>query len=499
VLFDDPDVGRIGPADAAEPTWSVGELAQALGGLLQGAFPREIWVRGEIHDLSRPASGHVYFTLVEPGDGLDPGASLAVMLSSTRKGTVNGALKRAGGAVRMTNGTDVRVRGRLDWYAPRGQLQLRMTAIDPAYTLGQLEAARAALLVRLDEEGLLRANAGRPMPLVPLRVGLVTSAGSAAEADFVHELERSRFAFDLVRVDVRVQGLEAPLEIAAGVRDAAAAGVDVVALVRGGGAKTDLRAFDDERVARAIATCPVPVLTGIGHETDRAVADEVAHRSEKTPTACAQALIGIVALFAADLHERWVRIAACAARAVARHDGHVEGIAGRTGRAASAGLRAASDRLGGHQGRIELAARAHLRDAERRLAAQTERIELATRRHLRDADGRLAGQTGRIHLATRGHLRDAEARVGEHARHLRRRAPRAVADAERALAALDARVRGHDPARTLARGWSITRTADGRVVRSPGDAEEGDELRTLTAGGEVRSTVVGRSTVDPDG
>ena len=454
MLFDDPDVGRAAPAEAAEPTWSVGELAQAIGGLLQGAFPREVWVRGEIHDLSRPQSGHVYFTLVEPGDGFDPGASLAVMLSSSRKGAVNRALKRAGGAVRMTDGTDVRIRGRLDWYAPRGQLQLRMTEIDPAYTLGQLEVARAELLAKLQAEGLLRANAALALPLVPLRIGLVTSAGSAAAADFVHEVRRSGFAFELVQVDVRVQGLDAPAELAAGIRDAAAAGVDVVALVRGGGARTDLRAFDDERVARAIATCPVPVLTGIGHEIDRAVADEVAHRAEKTPTACAQALVAMVAAYAAELHRLWGRIAQHAVRAVAVQGGHVEGVAERTERAATAGVRAAAQRLAGHAERIQLAARSH--------------------------------------------VRDADARAVDHARRLRHRAPRALAEADRALLALEARVRAHDPARTLARGWSITRRPDGTLVRSPDDVAPGDELHTLVAGGQVRSTVAAPSTVGDD-
>ena len=127
---------------------------------------------------------------------------------------------------------------------------------------------------------------------MPLRVGLVTSSGSAAEADFVDELRRSGFAFDVVRVDARVQGPDAAFDIVAGIERAVADGAEVIALVRGGGARTDLAAFDDERIARAIATCPVPVLTGIGHEVDRSVADEVAHTAHKTPDglrACARA------------------------------------------------------------------------------------------------------------------------------------------------------------------------------------------------------------------
>ena len=447
-LFEDPEVGA-----AAEPTFSVTELADRIGNALRAAFREEVWVRGEIRDLSRPNSGHVYFTLTEPG--ADGGACLGVMLSSRNKRPVNLALTRAGGGVRMADGTEVRIRGRLDWYSPRGQLQLRMSAIDPSYTLGQLEVARAALIARLTDEGLLRANAARAMPLVPLRVGLVTSRGSAAEADFLDELHRSGFAFDVVQVDSRVQGLDAPLEVVAAIAQAAAEGVDVVALVRGGGARTDLMAFDDERVARAIAGCEVPVITGIGHEVDRSVADDVAHTSQKTPTACAQALVAIVADYASRLTGLWSDIARCAARGVDGQDERVELAARRAGRAATSGLLTAARRLDGHAGRVQQAAR--------------------------------------------GHLRSADARAADDGRRILHRAPRALATAERALVSLEARVRANDPDRTLRRGWSITRTADGRVVRSPDDVAPGDELSTLVAEGEVRSTVVGPSTVDGDG
>jgi exodeoxyribonuclease VII large subunit len=440
-LFDDPEVGVV-----PEPTWSVGDLAAAIGGVLRSAFPAEVWVHGEIHDLSRPRSGHVYFTLVDP-EAPDGGASLSVMLSSTKKGAVNRALKRAGGSVRMTDGTDVRIKGRLDWYSPRGQLQLRMSAIDPAYTLGQLEVARAELIARLTAEGLLAANAARPMPLVPLRVGLVTSGGSAAEADFVDELRRSGYAFEILLEDTRVQGLDAPPTIAAAIARAAAREVDVVAVVRGGGARTDLVAFDHEVVARAIATCPVPVLTGIGHEIDRAVADEVAHRAEKTPTACAQALVGMVAAFDGLLDGAWAAIANQAKRHIGHHEAHLEDVARRASRGATAGLRMAGRRLDGHRGRVAGAARAHVRAADLVLV--------------------------------------------DSARRLRARAPRALTDADRALTSLEARVRANDPERTLARGWSITRTPDGTVVRAPEEVAPGDELRTLVAGGEVRSTVIG--------
>jgi exodeoxyribonuclease VII large subunit len=466
-LFDDPTVGTI-----PEATFSVTELADAIGNALRAAFRDEVWVRGEIRDLSRPHSGHVYFTLTDP----EGGASLGVMLSSRVKNAVNQTLTDAGGTVRITAGTDVRIRGRLDWYAPRGQLQLRMTAIDPAYTLGQLELARAELLRRLGEEGLLEANRSLTLPLVPLRIGLVTSDGSAAEADFLDELRRSGFAFDVLRVPSAVQGHDAARSIAAALRLLGTHRPDVIALVRGGGARTDLAAFDDEAVARAIAGSPVPVFTGVGHEIDSTIADDLAHTSAKTPTACAQLLVARVAEVAGALEGSWAAIAGRATKAVTRHDA----------------------RLLTHAGRLSRTARLALDERTARLDAVADRARRAAAVGLDTAGRRLDGHRGRVTGAARSHLRAAEVLVDAGERRVTHRAPRAVAESERTLAGIEARVRTLDPERTLARGWSITRTADGRVVRSPAELSVGDELSTLVAGGEVRSAVTATSTVSDD-
>ena len=457
-LFEDPNVGAI-----PEPTFSVTELSDQIGNALRARFRDEVWVRGEIRNLSRPPSGHVYFTLTDP----DGGASIGVMLSAAKKGSVNDTLIRAGGTVRMTDGTDVRIRGRLDWYSPRGELQLRMTAIDPAYTLGQLELARAEILARLREEGLLGANAARPLPLVPLRVGLVTSEGSAAEADFLDELRRSGFAFHVLRADSRVQGVDAPRAIASAIRMLATHHLDVLALVRGGGARTDLAAFDDEAVARAIAACPVPVLTGVGHEVDTSVADDVAHTSAKTPTACAQLLVARVAELASALEGTWAGIAERGVRTVRRHD----------------------ERLVAHARHLARGTRVALDGGAARLASIADRSRRAAVVGLDRASHRLDTQQGRITGAARSHLRSAELLVDAGERRVAHRAPRALAESERALDGIAARLRVLDPDRTLRRGWSITRGPDGSVVRSPDDVRAGDQLTTRVAGGDVRSTV----------
>src|SRR4051794_28243933 len=162
-----------------EPTMSVAELNAGIGTVLSRAFPDELWVRGEIANLNRPPSGHVYFDLV--GDG----CALGVTLWASDKLVVSAVLRRAGGAVRMSDGTEVRIRFRGSWYGERGRVSLQLLSIYPADTLGRLDEAGEVLLPALRAEGLLRGKARLALAAVPLRVGLVTSDSSAAAHDFL--------------------------------------------------------------------------------------------------------------------------------------------------------------------------------------------------------------------------------------------------------------------------------------------------------------------------
>lgn len=443
-MADSPD------AAPATTTWSVGELSEAIGDRLRAAFPGEVWVRGEIHDLSRARSGHVYFTLRDADQ--DVTAQLSVMLSSTNKVRVNRLLLRGGGRVRMTDGTEVRIRGRLDWYGPRGQLQLQMTSIDPAFTLGQLAAARAELLDRLRAEGVVGANALAPLPVAPLRIGLVTSAGSAAEADVVDELLRSGFAFEITRADVRVQGPEAPGALAGAITGLARTRVDLVLVARGGGAATDLAAFDSELVARAIAAAGKPVITGIGHEVDRSVADEVAHTAAKTPTAAAQHVIGLVAVALERAEHAWQRIAVRATQVLDRADDHLERSRGRAALAARTAAHREQGRIDDAADRLARSATSVLDAADRRLAESTRRLVSTSRRRVDDAAARLDV------LATRADLLD--------------------------------------PVHVLSRGWSIARRDDGGIVRSVDDVAAGDALAIRVGDGTLHVRI---ERVDHDG
>ncbi len=442
------------PDQRPPDTWRVGELWTAVQEALDGWFGGELWVEGELSSLKRSAAGHVYFQLVESAGatadgaprppGGQPEASLSVSLFASARNHVNRVLRNAGG-VRMADGMRVRIRGRLDHYAPSGSLQLRMSGIDPTYTLGLLASRRDLLLSALEAEGLLHANRSQPMPLVPLDLAVIAAPGSAALADVLHELETAGVGWRVRVLATPVQGVGADRSLAASLARAEAMGVDAVLLARGGGARTDLATFDSEVLARAICGLTVPVITGIGHEIDSSVADVVAHLSCKTPTAAAAAV-------GARVRDYLLRVD----RAVTR-------FTHAAGRALDADERVLDERAR----TAAVAARHALRRGEQGLVRDAGRVEGAARLQLRSAEGDL------------GHLAVGAAHAGR----------RALDTAGRRVDHAHSRRLALDPVRTLARGWSITRTTGGRIVRAVADVAEGAELETVVADGVITSRV----------
>ncbi len=303
-------------------TWSVGDLCAAIRDTFSAVFPEEIWLEGEIVGLNVASSGHVYFDVIEPDSEGSRVDKMSVALWKGRRQGVESVLARAE-AGPLVDGIRVRIRGELSFYAPQGRVQLLMTAIDPHHTLGQLAVDRERVLKSLSMAGLLDANSALKVPLVPLHVGLITSDGSAAYNDFVNEISLSPYPFRISLVHSAVQGAEAESGLIAAIETLGDVDVDVIAVVRGGGARTDLMAFDLESVATAVANSTRPVLSGIGHEIDRSVVDEVAHTAFKTPTACAAALVQTVAAFDQNLNLSARRIVNMA---VTSHDRASEAI-----------------------------------------------------------------------------------------------------------------------------------------------------------------------------
>ena len=405
------------PVGDPESSVTVGELVLSLRNAMRGLFASGVWVTGEIDGIARSRSGHVFFDLVErrAGGGSEGLVALMpVVLFDEHRSHVNAILRAHGLTAPIHDGMRVRIHGRVDVHAVRGRVQLKMDGIDPAYASEPAISERDDLLRRLHAEGLLRRNAEARMPVVPLRVGLVTALNSAACADVCRVLHRSGYAFELVAADTPVQGRAAAAAIARAV-DSAATRAEVVLLTRGGGSKADLAAFDHELVARTVALCSRPVFTGIGHQVDRT--------SCATPTAAAAAVVEAVTVWL----DRLERLG--------------QDIKARSRQRLSAAQRLTDD-------------------AAKRLI----RSAASAQHHNRT---RLTRSRQRLILTSQQQTRSAA----------------------KSLDAAQARLQALDPARVLQRGWSITRLADGTLLRFASDAHSGDTLLTQVADGVLTSTV----------
>ena len=449
-----------------ETTYSVVELNSLVREAIRRAHPDELWVKGEVQNL-RTRNGHTYFKLVEKaGRGDRIQGRLDVALFSDDAPKVRKALKEVPGAT-LGDDVEVRIRGRVRVHPPTGQYQLVMTGIDPVFTVGRLAANREQVLRVLSSEGLLGVNGALTLAPVPLRVGLITSDGSAAYHDFVDELQRSPYAWRVGVVDVAVQSAGAPQRIKWALGELSRLDLDVVVLARGGGSRADLAPFDTELVARAIAAMDVPVFTGVGHEVDRSVADEVAHTACKTPTACAQLLVHQVDEFVGALDQASQRVAARARQRMAVADRELADAARRARRSATTAVVREHTRLDRAHGRLDELARRRTVDLSAHLDTCARRVAELGRRATRDR---------RVALGAR------ERELASHAQHPLERAGLHLGRREAVVRALD-------PRRVLERGYSITRDADGRVLRTTDALVSGALVETELAGGRLTSRV----------
>ena len=419
--------------------WGVGALCRAVADALQARF-NPVTVRGEITGFSRAASGHCYFSIKDA------------------QGQIRCAMfKRAAQQLAFSprDGELVELRGKLGVYEQRGDLQLIVDSLQRAGQGAWFEEF-LRLKAQLQSEGLFDAERKRPLPAMPRGIGLVTSLGAAALHDVVTALRRRVPHIPVVLVPALVQGAQAPQSLREALAqlycmaqepDAQKPGpvIDVILLVRGGGSIEDLWAFNDEQLARLIVQSPVPLISGVGHETDFTIADFCADLRAPTPTAAAE-LVSLP-------RDSWLAELAQQAQ------------------------------------RLQAAAQRHLDRQQQRLDHATQRL------------GRPSGQIGRNQLQlarTAQRLRHAlQLRLQQQGQRLEQRAQqlpqglqRGLESQQRRLDRAALRLELLDPRHALQRGYALLTDASGQAVTRVAQARPGDALRASLSDGDIDLTVV---------
>ena len=430
--------------------FSVSELATALRGVFTEYF-RDIWVAGEISGVKLYPSGHYYFTLK------DEDAQMRCVCFKTAARYLK---------FKPQDGVAVLARARVDLYDARGDLQLVVEAIEPQGH-GALQLAFEQLKKKLEAEGLFAAGRKRPLPALPERIGIVTSPTGAVIQDMLQVLERRCPGRHIRLYPAQVQGEGAAEQVAEGIDYFSASGwAEVVIVARGGGSLEDLWTFNEERVARAIAACSVPVISAVGHETDFTIADFVADMRAPTPSAAAEIVIAtreslVERLSAADhklLQSVRLKIALLAR---ALHNVAIDHA--RLHRAIGRQMQRVDEmdyRLR-ELWRTSLSARRRaLEGASVRLSQMDVRLQFAAARRRLEAGEAALTQSMRLRLSrVRGRLGPLEA-------HLKQLSPLAILD----------------------RGYAIVQR-EGKIVKAPEDAPAGSEIRVRLAKGGLDAQV----------
>lgn len=446
-------------------TYTVTELTAVVGDAL-AARPEleDVLVEGEISNLNRPASGHIYFTLK------DRSSQLGCVCFRTSAMRIPFAPE---------NGMVVVAHGQVSVYNQQGRYQLVVDRLEPS-GVGALALAVEQRRRALAAEGLFDERLKRPLPLLPGRVAVVTSRSGAALHDVVTVMARRAPCVDLVFSSATVQGDGAADTIVAALRRAGRArGVEVVLLVRGGGSLEDLMAFNDADVARAIRACPVPVVSGVGHETDITIADLAADHRAATPSAAAETAVPSCTQLRGDLTAQTRRLGdALRAELVHKRD-----LARR--RLTRLDQLSPAVRLG--RMRQDL----HARDA--RLRGELLGVVARRQRDLERVRGALE-----LHSPLRALPMHRE-RLAGRAQRLDGDIASLVAAGGRHLEGVRGRLEALSPLRVIDRGYSITvEAASGRVVTSAASVAPGALLRTRLAAGSLLSEVVPGGVTAPD-
>ncbi len=431
---------------------TVHELVSQLKKLVEKNYDF-VWVEGEVSGLRRPGSGHLYFSLK------DADASLKAVLFRHQAAMLRFALE---------DGLKVLCQGRVSVYGARGDLQLVVDTVEPQGA-GALALAFEQIKKRLEAEGLFAAERKQPLPDLPKRIAVVTSPSGAAIRDFLNVLHRRFAGVEVSIYPVLVQGDEAPKQMIQAIEDLVEWDwPEVIVLTRGGGSPEDLWAFNDEGLARAIAACPIPVVSAVGHEIDVSISDLMADLRAPTPSAAAELLVKPQAELAGRLAGLSARLIQTGARLIVRRRAELTAL--------SRGL---------------IDPRRRLADKRLRVDDLLSRAAAAVRAGLHEKSRILwSGREGLLEQRPDHRLAMTRASLAELTHRLGAAGVVEITSRRSWLDQLSGRLRALSPLAVLGRGYALALGPDGKVLSSVDQTQVGDELTVRLTKGALRAKVL---------
>lgn len=428
---------------------TVSQLNGYIKDVLNMGFPSGVWVCGEIQGYNRNRDkSHVFFELCEK-DAIskDVLARIGLVIFSGRKIYIDQVLKSAENAFSLKDDIEVKFLCKVDFYPPHGAVRLIVESIDPIYTLGKIAQEKQRLIALLKGKGILDKNKQLLLPLVPLNLGLITSHDSAAYNDFISELQLSGYSFKVFCRNTLMQGKAASGDVCKAMDELQKIqSLDAIVITRGGGSIADLSCFDSQEIAEKIAGARLPVFSGIGHEINITITDLAAHTYQKTPTAIAQFITGLVKNFLDTTREK------------------VEAIIG----SASEGLTNEKRRLKNNAHSIQNSTNNFLKQHHLDLIRRQEYLKQKPQQFLKQAALKNASAKDVLIKDVGGRFKTESLRI----KNLHRLIELA------------------SPVKTLKRGFSITRLVDGTILRSIKQVDVGVALMSDLSDGQVKSTVI---------
>jgi exodeoxyribonuclease VII large subunit len=441
--------------------WTVRSLVANIRQQVESAYS-DIWVEGEISNCRPAASGHIYFTLK------DGEAQLPVVLFRRQAMLLR---------FRPTDGLSVLVRGRISVYESRGQLQLIAETMEPRGA-GSLQLAFEQLKARLLAEGLFDADRKRPLPAFPHCVGVVTSPTGAVIRDIMNVVRRRHARLNLLVYPATMQGSSSPGSVAAGIHwfNRNPSLVDVIVLARGGGSMEDLAGFNDEMLARVIASSRLPIVSAIGHETDFTIADFVADLRSPTPSAAAE-------IVTAAQHRVEDRVHALEARVL------------RAGRFQLVHARQRYARLSAESVLVRLRDAVSRRD--QRIDELRFRLEASSSRRLRIPAHRLSVLSDRLRRHDPSlRIATTQRRLQQSTERMHRSAAQVISSRQARLNRTIARLEALSPLAVLSRGYALVYAADGTLLRSAAETVAGQTIRARLGKGTLEAQVTATNTTE---